>query len=280
MEAFIVKKVLNNNVLIVEHPSYEEVVLIGKGIGFNQKKGEIISKESVEKMFVLKNEKEREQYMKLLPYIDEEMLGVIISAIELIRKRTTSILNEHIHVALTDHILFSINRLLRGLAIKNPFIAETKVMYPTEYEIASEVIDFINETVNINLPEGEVGFIALHIHSAVTNKELSEINQYSQLVSLLMQTIEEQFGFLLNKEDINYMRLMRHLRYTIDRVLTGEKINEPEKIAFFLKQEYPLCYNLAWKLIKIMQQTLKKPVYDAEVVYLTMHLQRIQNKMK
>lgn len=33
-----------------------------------------------------------------------------------------------------------------------------------------------------------------------------------------------------------------------------------------------MCYNLAWKLIKMMQQTLKKPVYDAEAVYLTMHL--------
>lgn len=39
MEAFIVKKVLNNNVLVASHPRYEETVLIGKGIGFNRKKG-------------------------------------------------------------------------------------------------------------------------------------------------------------------------------------------------------------------------------------------------
>lgn len=280
MEAFTIKKALNNNVLIVAHPKYDEVVLIGKGIGFNRKKGDHISEESVEKMFVLTNEKEQEQYKKLLPYIDEEMLDVIISAIELIRKRTSSILNEHIHVALTDHILFSINRLMSGLSIKNPFLAETKVMYPAEYTIAEEVVDLINNAVNIALPEGEIGFIALHIHSAVTNKDLSEVNQYSQLVALLIKTIEEQFQMELNKDDLHYMRLVRHLRYTIERVITGEKINEPEKINSFLKQEYPLSYNLAWKVIKIMQQTLKKPVYDAEVVYLTMHLQRIQNKLK
>jgi transcriptional antiterminator len=133
---------------------------------------------------------------------------------------------------------------------------------------------------NIELPIGEVGFIALHIHSAVTSKNLSEINQNSQLIAQLVHTIEEQFEIKLNKNEINYMRLVRHLRYTIERVLSGEKVNEPEKISFFLKQEYPLCSNLAWKLIKIMQQTLKKPVFEAEAVYLTMHLQRIQNKIK
>lgn len=280
MEAFEVIKVLNNNVVIASNSKYEEVVLIGKGIGFNRKKGSSISKQEAEKLFVLKGEVEQIQYKKLLPFIDEDKLEVIISAIELIRKRTEAYLDEHIHIALTDHILFAINRLMKGMAIKNPFNLETKVLYPDEYEIAREVVEMINDTTNIQLPEGEIGFIALHIHSAVTNKNLAEINQYSQLIAKLISTIEEQFGIKLNKDEVNYMRLVRHLRYTIDRVLSGEKVNEPEKITSFLKQEYPLCYNLAWKLIKIMQQTLKKPVFDAEAVYLTMHLQRIQNKIK
>ncbi|MGG3691582.1 glucose PTS transporter transcription antiterminator GlcT [Heyndrickxia ginsengihumi] len=279
MEAFRVKKVLNNNVLIASHPQYEESVLIGKGIGFNRKKDEIISEESAEKMFVLKNEKEQEQYKKILPFIDNDTLEVIISATEMIRSKMESHLNEHIHVALTDHIVFTINRIRKGLAVKNPFVSETKILYPREYEIAREVVDYINESTDVYLPEGEVGFIALHIHSAVTDKQLSEINQHSQLIAKLIETVEREFDIHLNKDSTNYMRLVRHLRYTIDRVLTGEKVNEPEKLAFFLKQEFPLCYNLAWKLIKIMQQSLRKPVYDAEVVYLTMHLQRIQNKI-
>lgn len=280
MEVFKVEKVLNNNVLIASSSIYDEVVLIGKGIGFNRKKDEVIEEPLAEKMFVLKGENEQEQYKKLLPFIDDETLEVIISAIEIIRKRTKALLNEHIHVALTDHILFAINRLMRGLAIKNPFLSETKVLYPREYEIAQEVVQFINEMTTIHLPEGEIGFVALHIHSAVTNKELSEINQYSQLISELIHTTEEQLKVTLNKDDVNYMRLVRHLHFTIDRVLSGEQVKEPDKIALFLKQEYPLCYNLAWKLIKIMQHSLKKPVFDAEVVYLTMHLQRIQNKIK
>jgi transcriptional antiterminator len=275
-----VKKVLNNNVIIARHENYDEVVLIGKGIGFSRKSGETLQKDLAEKMFVLKGEKEQEQYKKLLPHINEEMLGVVISAIELIRERTNSFLNEHIHVALTDHILFAVNRLMRGMAIRNPFLLETKALYPFEYEIAREVVQMINDETNVSLPEGEIGFIALHIHSAMVNKDLSEVNRHSQLIGGLTQTIERVLDVTINKDSIDYMRLVRHLRYTIERVLREERVEEPEKIAKLLKEEYPLCYNLSWKLIKMMQQTLRKPVYDAEAVYLTMHLQRIQNKVK
>ncbi|OIU72662.1 glucose PTS transporter transcription antiterminator GlcT [Rossellomorea aquimaris] len=280
MSTLSVKKTLNNNVLIAEHESYGEVVLIGKGIGFNRKKGDPIQNDIAEKMFVLKGEKEQEQYKNLLPFLDEKMSNVTISAIELIRERTNSFLNEHIHIALTDHILFAINRLMRGMEIRNPFLVETRTLYPFEYEIAREVVEMINDMTDVNLPEGEVGFIALHIHSAMMNKDLSEVNQHSQLISRLTAMIEQQLDVKINKESVDYMRLVRHIRYTIERVLREERVEEPEKIAKLLKEEYPLCYNLSWKLIKMMQQTLRKPVYDAEAVYLTMHLQRIQTKVK
>jgi transcriptional antiterminator len=280
MSTLNVKKTLNNNVLIAQHDAYGEVVLIGKGIGFNRKSGDPIQNDIAEKMFVLKGEKEQEQYKNLLPFLDEDISNVIISAIELIRERTNSFLNEHIHIALTDHILFAINRLMRGMEIRNPFLVETRTLYPFEYEIAREVVGMINDMTDVNLPEGEVGFIALHIHSAMMNKDLSQVNQHSQLISRLTSMIEQQLDVTINKESVDYMRLVRHIRYTIERVLREERVEEPEKIAKLLKEEYPLCYNLSWKLIKMMQQTLRKPVYDAEAVYLTMHLQRIQNKVK
>ncbi|MDN3019466.1 transcription antiterminator [Paenibacillus sp. BSR1-1] len=280
MAKLLIDKVLNNNVLIAEHPSYEEVVLIGKGIGFNRKRGDYIDTDTVEKLFVLKNEKEQENYIKLLPFIDNDFLEVIISAIDLIKQRTNSQLNEHIHVALTDHLMFAITRASQGMEMNNPFLVETKALYRHEYEVAAEVVELINNKTGVSLPSGEIGFIALHIHSAISNRNLSEVNQHSQLVSRLVEMVEEQFDIEIDKESIDYMRLVRHLRFAIDRVVKGEKVEEPEKIASLLKTEYPVCYNLSWKLIKVMQQTLKLKVFDAEAVYLTMHLQRLQNKFK
>ncbi|WP_285852383.1 glucose PTS transporter transcription antiterminator GlcT [Robertmurraya korlensis] len=280
MSGLIISKNLNNNVVIADHSEYGEVVVIGKGIGFNRKTGDVIDEASAEKLFVLKNEKEQENYIKLLPFVESNLHEVFISAIELIKKRANAELNEHIHVALTDHLMFAVSRLSKGMEMRNPFLIETKALYPFEYEIAKEVVNLIKENTGIELPEGEVGFISLHIHSAVMNRNLSEVNQHSQLVTRLIDMIEEQLEISIDKESIDYMRLVRHIRFTIERVHNGEKVEEPEKIANLLKEEYPVCYNLSWKLIKVMQQALKKTVFDAEAVYLTMHLQRLQKKVK
>ncbi|MCS0791257.1 PRD domain-containing protein [Cytobacillus firmus] len=279
MGEYKVKKVLNNNVLIGSHESFGEVVLIGKGIGFSRKPGQPIDSNLVEKLFVLKNEKEQENYIKLMPFVDNELLEAIISSIQLIKQRANSMLNEHIHVALTDHLMFAITRLKKGMEMKNPFLIETKTLYPFEYEIAHEVVNLIGQRTGIYLPEGEIGFIALHVHSAVMNRDLSEVNQHSQLVTHLVNMIEEQLDIKIDKDSIDYMRLVRHIRFTIERVNKGEVVEESEKITSLLKEEYPVCYNLSWKLIKVMQQTLKKPVFNAEAVYLTMHLQRLQKKI-
>ncbi|WP_297988799.1 glucose PTS transporter transcription antiterminator GlcT [Anoxybacillus sp.] len=277
-QSFRIEKVLNNNVLIASHPTYDEVVLIGKGIGFGKKKGDVIEQKGVEKWFILKNEREQEQYKKLLPHVDEEFIGLMNDIIHHIRTRTNSSLNEHIHVALTDHILFAIKRLEQGMDIKNPFLVETKSLYPLEYDVAAEVVNMLNERLHIELPEGEIGFIALHIHSALTNHQLSEVNQHSQLISRLVSIVEEQLNIRIDRERIHYLRFVRHLRYAIERVKKGEKIEEPKKLSNILKETYPLCYNLSWKLIKIMQQTLQLPVDEAEAVYLTLHLQRLTGK--
>ncbi|WLR51371.1 PRD domain-containing protein [Bacillus tianshenii] len=273
-----IKKVLNNNVLITDHPSHNEVVLIGKGIGFGKKSGDTITPESAEKIYVLENEQEQEQYKQLLPLIDEQLIIVMNEIIHYIEEQVQGSLNEHIHVALTDHISFAIKRHEQGLDLHNPFLIETETLYPKEYHIAEQVIKIVNERIGVDLPEGEIGFVALHIYSARTNTDLSEVNQYSQLISKLINIIESSLKIKIDNESVSYLRLVRHLRSTIERVKNGEKIEEPEKFTLLLKEEYPICYNLSWKVIKVMQQFLNEKVYEAEAVYLTMHLQRLTKK--
>src|SRR5690625_3544581 len=144
VDTFIVKKVLNNNVLIAMDHDDEEVVLIGKGIGFNTKKDASIREDSVEKLFVLRNEKEQEYYKNLLPHIDEKVLSTLIDSIEMIRSKSNVKLNERVHVALTDHMVFAINRLFKGMTIRNPFLTEKIEHYIFDYDFAVEVVYFFD----------------------------------------------------------------------------------------------------------------------------------------
>jgi transcriptional antiterminator len=270
-----VKKVLNNNVVIVTEGSEKEKIVIGKGIGFAKKQGDLVQFEQVDKLFELKNKNEQEQYKALLTDTDERVIEIINDVILHIGNRFENELNEHIHVALTDHIVFAIKRIKQGLDIKNPFLTETQTLYPKEYTVAEEVMEVINKSLDIHLPEGEIGFVALHIHSALTNKSVTDIKKHSELINRLMQMIQHSLQLTIDTKSINYLRLVRHLRHAIERVSEGDIMEEQEKLAKVLKEEYPVCYNLAWKLIKVMQNALKKPVPHAEAVYLTMHLQRL-----
>ncbi|EJS70932.1 transcription antiterminator [Bacillus cereus] len=270
-----IKKVLNNNVIIASHSEHEEVVVIGKGIGFGKKANDVLGQEQIEKMFVLKNERDREQYKLLVPHISEKLIELMNDIMLYIQEKAISPLNEHIHIALTDHISFAIKRLKQGLTIDNPFLVETKMLYPEEYEIAEGVVELLNSRLQITLPEGEVGFIALHIYSSLTNSDVSSVSQNSRLIAQLVSLIETNLQITLDQESIHYLRLIRHLQYAIERVKKGEKVEESESFADLLKAEYPVCYNLAWKLVKVMQKELQLPVYEAESIYLTMHLQRL-----
>lgn len=277
-QALTIQKVLNNNVVIAHNDVYKEVVLIGNGLGFNRKKGDTVPFDQADKTFLLKDEKEMEQYVNLLPYIDEKLISFIQDLLVFIEERMAKELNEHIHVALTDHIAFAINRAKKDIQFSNPFLFEIESLYPKEYLVAKDVVQKIEERTGVFFPEGEVGFIALHIHSAVTDKSLRDIKRYHSLLSQMVNIIEDNLDIQLDKNNIDYHRLIQHLHRAIDRADKGTLISEENKLAAMLKSEYPICYNLAWKLIKVMQNQLNKPVDESEVMYLTIHLQRLTHK--
>jgi transcriptional antiterminator len=273
-----IEKVLNNNVVIAHHDTYKEVVLIGKGLGFNQQKGDFISFDKADKTFLLKDEKEKEQYVNLLPHIEENLIVFIHELLLFIEEQMGKELNEHIHVALTDHLTFAISRAKKDMQFSNPFLYEIEALYPKEYQVAKGVVKKVEDRMDIVFLDGEIGFIALHIHSAVTDKSLRDINRHNLLISKLVEIIEENLSIHLEKDDVDYHRLIQHLHRAIDRAHQGQAIGEENKLEELLKKEYPVCYNLAWKLIKVMQNQLNKPVDEAEVLYLTIHLQRLINK--
>lgn len=275
MNSLQVAKVLNNNVIIANHPDRGEVVIIGKGIGFNRKTGESIPLESVEKMFILTSRHEQEQYKQLVPQVDEQLIEIIGEIITYITKKTHSPLNEHIHIALTDHLAFAIKRAEQDLSFHNPFLYETKEIYPVEYELAEYSINLIHQKLGVDLGEDEIGFVALHINSAMTNRHISEVRGHAQLIADLVSMVESRLHMTIQRQSLDYSRLLTHLRFAIERIRRGEHVGEVEKLDSMLREEYPVLYALAGELTELMEKRLEKPVYPAEVSYLTMHLHRV-----
>lgn len=120
-----IKKVFNQNAVLVADGAIEKVA-IGKGIGFNKKKNDLVHERDIEQMFVM--ETEQENFQQLLSQIDE----VYFFASERIIKHAETILkeklNEHIHIALADHIAFAMDRLKNGIIVQNKLRKEIEVL--------------------------------------------------------------------------------------------------------------------------------------------------------
>ncbi|TDM07057.1 glucose PTS transporter transcription antiterminator GlcT [Macrococcus lamae] len=279
MGEYIIEKALNNNVLIANYYD-EEVVLIGRGIGFGKKQGQRIETDKIEKIYELRGYHEQERYKTLIGMTDERVIKTVIEIVDTIKEMAYGEVNDSILLSLTDHIIFALKRLEDGIVISNPFIKETEALYPQEFDVASKVVEMLNEKLGVHFPHTEIGFIALHIHSSINNHTMREMNMMTEVVARAVQIIEHDLKIQVNKDSLIYARFVRHISFAVQRVMINDRPPEQRNLEKLLKLQYPTCYNVAVKIVKMMQQQLSKPVYESELVYLTMHIQQFNTEVE
>ncbi|UOF89104.1 PRD domain-containing protein [Fodinisporobacter ferrooxydans] len=275
VKRYQLKKILSNNALLAVDASQTEVILLGKGIGFQRKKGDWIGLEQVEKLFLSPSDQNRDAMLRLFAETDEDVIRATSDFIQYAENKLQLKFTQQFLITLFDHIGFAIKRLQQGIQIRNPFLHEVRALYPKEYSLALEGIKMLANRLKIKIPEDEVGFIALHLHGAGTHQTIEKINKYSTLIAKLIAIIESELLTEIDKTTADYSRLLTHLRFAVDRAEKDQPLGENHPLSTLLQKEYPVCYNLSWKLIKILQKELQKKIPEAEASYLTLHIQRL-----
>ncbi len=161
-----INKILNNNAVVIIEEGTEKIVL-GAGIAFQKGKNDLIQESKIEKIFILKNE--TKQFQELLESLPESYITIAEEIISYAEEFLEVELNSHIHIALTDHLAFAIDRMKKGIAIRNRLLSEVKILYPKEYEIGVWAINQVEKKLGIQLPIDEAGYIGLHIHTGTMN---------------------------------------------------------------------------------------------------------------
>lgn len=271
---FRVVKALNNNVVMAYDEKNLECIVVGKGIGFSKKFGDKIG-EKIEKVYYLQEKANVVKFSELLENIRNDIIGIseeLIAYAENVKGRK---LNEHIHIALPDHIAFAIERIKGGIDIKNPFNQEISALYKDDYKIALKAIDIISGRLNIKLPEDEAGFIALHLHAAFENSGVSVTMKNTRLVSELVKNIEDMIDRKIETDSIDYLRLITHLKFAIDRIERGMPISN--ELLLPIKRKFKKAYKIATNVAKLIGNSLDKDVPEDEIGYLAIHIQRLIN---
>jgi transcriptional antiterminator len=270
----IIKSFNNNVVFCLDLESNKECILLGSGVGFGAKENQALkSADKVEKIFYLEDEKNTYRFAGLSKEIDKNIIGITEEIILMASKELNKEFDERIHITLLDHIAFTIDRYNNNMAINNPFLAEIKSLYKIEYIVALKALKAINERLEINLPEDEVGFIAMHLHAAINKIDVSKTAQSTAIINEVISFLENRTGKEINKESIDYVRLITHVRFAIDRV---EK-NIPIKNILLsdIKEKFKGSYGLAMEIAAEIKKSYKITLPEDEIGYLAIHIENI-----
>ena len=247
----IVEKVLNNNVVVsIEPKTRKEIILMGQGIAFGKKIGQEIDESKIEKRFMVEDKTLGDKIKKLINQIPEGVFELADEIISYASKELDTELDKQIYISLSDHIAFAIKRFKNNISLKNDLLNEIRRIHKKEFKVALWAVEYLNERLGIDLPEDEAGFIALHFVNAAYNRNTTESITSTKIIKEILQIIRLNYQLEFNEDDLNYDRLLTHLKYFTKRIITNSKdeSTSDEIFAKIIENSYPEAYKCALKI--------------------------------
>ena len=125
------------------------------------------------------------------------------------------------------------------------------------------------------MDEDEIGYIALHIHSAIEDEKVSQAMQMAQAVRQCVALVEDQIGKPIDVLSLSYNRLMNHIRYMVARALSGEKLKV--NMNDYMEVKFPESFGMAQVICDRVGTSLGVKLEEVETGYLAMHIERVAN---
>lgn len=275
-----VSKVLNNNVLISTDANQNEVVVMGRGIGFQMKPGMQIAADKIEKVFTLTKSDDdtiNKRYRELLEEIPLLLLEATENIVELAQKTLTTELHPSIRISLADHIHFAIERLRTGQVVKNGMLWEIKQLYPVEFKLGCEALELLKAASGVSFPEDEAAFIAMHLVNAQLNEDMNNTISVTNLIRDIVHMIKYSLGLELNEDSDEFRRLVTHLKFFVHRLIHQTTISDEDDSLFeSVRSKYPTAYRCVEKISRYVDKQFKHAMTSEEMMFLTIHVERVR----
>ena len=273
-----VVKVLNNSLVLALDDSGKEVILMGKGIGFQKSTGVRLKTEDVQKVFVLREREISRNIIRLAADIDEVYFEVAKSIIDYGKEKHHMNLMDHLYLSLTDHISYAVQRVKNGISFQNFYTLEMRRFNPNEFDVGNYALRLIEERTNVRLPEDEAGNIAFHFINAQQDNPYNSQNQViNSVVGDILNIVTYNFGIVFNTESTAYSRCLTHLRLFVQRLMKREMIPD-EKNQFLYEQIMEACArerDCVKKIEIYINERFHVSVTSQEKLYLMLHIHRV-----
>ena len=275
-----IEKILNNNVVQALDNNVEYIVM-GKGLGFQKKVGDLVDKEKIEKTFILENTEAVEEWSRVYVNLPDGEMQVFLNILTFAEAVLQTKFEPSFFIALADHLHYTIERSREGVSLQNPLAWEVRKFYPREYEIGKQALRLIAKDLEVQLEDDEAASVALHFVNAQKDAGLLEKDrQMTQIVVGISEIVRLHFGYDLEEDSFSYNRFMTHLQYLAQRIVSG--VSGGKNDAFLYEQvkiNYPESFICTQKIVAYIKISYAFELSLDEQVFLTIHIQRLRDNL-
>lgn len=267
-----ITKVFNNNLVATITPEKREALLSGTGIGFGKKVGDVVDQSKITNYYYVENQRKKLLY-QMMETTPVEYLEIAEAVLDRANRKLSKHVSDTILPALVDHLYVAIIRAKKGKQVPNLIHAETKMMYPVEYEVGLWALRLIKLRLNVTLPDDEAGFIAIHIQNGEdeSNEDVSDMLMF---VKETTDIIAKSFGRKFDINSTDDQRLATHLKFFYQRMMRHQtttivNVEDMYRLLIMKHKDMKKCMHQIRELLKndyAYQITL------SEEVYLMMHI--------
>lgn len=267
-------RVFNNNVVLARRGA-EDVIVTGRGIGFQAHPGTEVDPAKVVKVFVPDSGRDPDHMAAMIAGIPGEYVQLVIDAMhsvdmsEALRSKLTLV------VAIADHIHGAVNR---GNAVSYPLEAEVRHLYAEDFVLAQQLLTAINGGLHKPLAPDEAVAITLHlVNAGFAVGDLSGTYRMTGLIQQILAVIGSHNNTELNSEDISVARFITHLRYLFVRMAEHQQLDSDDRqVATAISARYPDAVETAQMVANLIELRLDSTLTPDEVSYLTLHIARLE----
>lgn len=262
--------------MIAEQSSGDEMIVRGKGLAFQKKRGDDIPEDKIEKTYVLNNQPELfNKLQTILVDIDEVYLDITDQIVKLAEDEGIT-LTPIIYVNLPDHLSTAIARMKEGVVLRNSLLSDIRHFYPKEFNIARKALILVEEKVGEILPRDEAGFIAAHIINASLNVKRPITDTVIDILNAIQHLLLEEEALQIDETSIYYDRFITHLKYFAQRIVQHQHLeNEEDDLFEMILNKYPDAATIAERIKHMIEHQYQYTVSNEEMMYLTIHLAKL-----
>lgn len=274
--SYRITKILNHNSFMgIESKNDQECLIMGKGVAFGKKVGQTVSVTGDARVYSLKELTDRGEAKDIIKSVSPLCLELANEVLDQAEEEFGKV-DRSILFTMADHLDFAVRRIQNGEQISNPLTDDIRIMFYKEYKVAGCIRDLLKEKLGIRIDEHEIGYIALHVHAAIVDENVSQAMEIARTVRECICMVEEETGKPIDVMSLSYNRLMNHVRYMVARAIHGEKLKM--SLNDYMSVKFPGPYMTAEKICRKMEKSLKLPIPDIEIGYLAMHLERMMDR--